>query len=122
MSQPPEDPHIPTLTQVVKSAVRAQACEPSAGPKPGLTPMDLDIDLPLEQLDATVSLAPRSMGEALLEPITPARPSAPDEADQRARIEACVDAALAAQIPALRDRLVEAVIEAMYAPDRETGE
>jgi len=84
--------------------------------------MDLDIDLPLEQLDAPVSLIPPSMGEALLEPITPARPSAPDEADQRARIEACVDAALAAQIPALRDRLVEAVIEAMHTPDGESGE
>jgi len=86
--------------------------------------MDLDIDLTLEELDAPVSLAPPPMGE-VLEPITPAAPAAPaapDEAELRARIETCVDAALAAQIPALRERLVEAVMKAMHTPDRQADE
>jgi hypothetical protein len=84
--------------------------------------MDLDIDLTLEELDTPVSLAPPPMGEAPLEPITPARPAAPDEAKLRARIETCVDAALAAQIPALRERLVEAVMKTMHTPDRQADE
>lgn len=131
MTQGPEDPQIPILTQVVKPAARPrtqdstppQPVEPVV-PSPGTLPPDLDIDLSLEALDEptrkapeqalSISLIPPGFMEVLQPPAT-ARPAAPepDAGDLRAQVEAAVEQALAAQIPALRERLVDAVLNAL---------
>ncbi|WP_018952937.1 hypothetical protein [Thioalkalivibrio sulfidiphilus] len=138
MTQGPEDPHIPTLTQVIKPAARPRTqdsgppgtlpppTEPVV-PSPGTLPPDLDIDFSLEALDEpSLSLAPPGLLESLAPATTPAtadtapEPPMRDLEALRAGIEQAVDAALSAQLPQLREQLVRAVMARLTEAD-ETG-
>lgn len=141
MTQGPEDPHIPTLTQVVKPATRPRTQDSSPPgtlppptepvvPSPGTLPPDLDIDFSLDALDEpSLSLAPPGLLESLAPAAPPASPKAAPDAPPardlealRAGIEQAVDAALSAQLPQLREQLVRAVMASLTEADEAGGQ